>query len=212
MGALHGQSVPFVKGAFMLIDQDTAIMKGLVAAAVKFLSKQPFPRPEGVGGIHNDEIVSVLAAADELQAVLVKDANPGIVQAAGGFGQKFPADLHHLAVNLHHINGFHVRITGQLPNDAAVPRSDDQDPAYSRMNGHGNVGDHLVIDELVLFGEHHVAVQGQKPAKFRRLKYVDALEAALAAVKLPVHPDGQLDIGGVGFRKPKFHLTFLSEH
>ena len=48
VGPLHGQSVPFVKGAFMLIDQDTAIMKGLVAAAVKFLSKQPFPRPEGV--------------------------------------------------------------------------------------------------------------------------------------------------------------------
>ena len=75
-----------------------------------------------------------------------------------------------------------------------------------RVYRHRDVGNHLVVDKFIFFGQHHVAVQGEKAAKFRGVKDVDALELASAAVQLAVDPDRKLDVGGLLFRKPKFHL------
>ena len=66
--------------------------------------------------------------------------------------------------------------------------------------------DHLVVDELVPFRQHHVAVQGQHPAKLRGLKDVDALVIALLGVELSAHPDAVLHVRGVKLGKPEFHM------
>ena len=57
--------------------------------------------------------------------------------------------------------------------------------------------DHLVVDELVPLGQHHIAVQCEHPAKLGRFKNINALVIALLGVELLVHPDAVLHIRGV---------------
>ena len=87
-----------------------------------------------------------------------------------------------------------LRVAGKLADHAAVPRADHKDVAHLRMHGHGHVGDHFMVNELILFGEHHVAVEREEAAEFRRFKHIDALEFAFAGIELVVHTDRELHI------------------
>ena len=133
-----------------------------------------------------------------------------IVQLPGCGGQIFLGNLHHHLIDLHQINALHLRIPHQFPDHAAVPGSDDQDPLRVGMNSHRNVGDHLMIDKFILLRQHHIAVQGQKPAEFRRFKHINPLVITVPAVELTVHPDRKFHVLCLFLRKPKLHLTLLS--
>ena len=67
--------------------------------------------------------------------------------------------------------------------------------------------DHFMVDELILFGEHHDPVQREKAAKFLALEHIDALKIALLRVELAVKFDGEFNILGMGFCIPKFHCV-----
>ena len=70
------------------------------------------------------------------------------------------------------------------------------------MNCHRDVGYHLVIDELVLFGEHHIAVEGEEASEFLGIENVDALEFAVSAVQLMIDLYRKLNIGSMSLREP----------
>ena len=74
------------------------------------------------------------------------------------------------------------------------------------MDSQRHVCDHLVIDKFILFRQHHITVQRQKPSKFRGIKDVNPLEFTLAAVELAVYPDGQLYPGVCFSENQKFML------
>ncbi len=93
------------------------------------------------------------------------------VQGAGGEGEIFPADLDHLFVDLHEVDAPDTVIAAEFPDGAAVPAPDDQHVLHMRMHRHGDVDDHLMVDELVLFREHHKAVQRQAAAELLGLKH-----------------------------------------
>ena len=132
--------------------------------------------------------------------------HPAVVHAAGVAGQVGAAGLHHLGVHLHQVDALHPVVAGQLPHHAPVSGTDDQDVLGLLVHGHGHMHDHLVVDELVALGQHHVAVQGQHPAKLRGFKDVDALIVALLGVELSAHPDAVLHVRGVKLGKPEFHI------
>ena len=67
--------------------------------------------------------------------------------------------------------------------------------------------DHLMVDELVLLRQHHVAVDCQKAPKLRRFEDIDALKVAPARVNLPIDLDGKARILRVLLRKPKIHAS-----
>ena len=71
----------------------------------------------------------------------------------------------------------------------------------SPQHGKRDVHHHFVIDEFVALGQHHVAVERQKPAELLALEYVDALKVALLGVKLPVDLNLQADGRRVHFGK-----------
>ena len=73
------------------------------------------------------------------------------------------------------------------------------------MDRHGDVGDHFVVDEFVSFRQHHVAVQGQDAAEFRRFKNVDVLIITLLGVQVLADPDAELHIRRMKFTEPHFH-------
>ena len=70
-----------------------------------------------------------------------------------------------------------------------------------------------MIDELVLFCQHHNAVQSEKTAEFRGIKHPDGLIIAFFKVQLTGHLDGKTHIGRMIFAVPKIvHLILLSAH
>ena len=209
VAALHGAGILGIEGAALLVHHDAVRFQGIEAAAVELAGEQTLGWAEGIGGVHDDEVVLLLAAADILEGVLKIDVHPAVIHAAGVAGQEGAAGFHHLRVHLHKVDALHPVVAGQLPHHAAVSGTDDQDVLGLLVDGHGHMHDHLVVDELVALGQHHVAVQGQHPAELRGLKDVDALIVALLGVELSAHPDAVLHVRGVKLGKPKFHLHSL---
>ena len=126
VGTLAGHGVLLVEGALVLVDHDAVSAQGLGAVAVKLTGEQTLTGAEGVGGIHDDEVILFHRGTDVPQAVLVVDGHTGVVQAAGGEGEIPPAHLHHLGIDLHQVDVFNLRIAAQLPHHAAVAAADDQ--------------------------------------------------------------------------------------
>ena len=89
MRPLAGHGILLIKGAFVLIDQDSVLMKGFIAVPVKFPGKQSLAGPEGIRGIHNDKILAVMGRTDEFQSVLIENMKPRIVKGTGGLRQIF---------------------------------------------------------------------------------------------------------------------------
>ena len=89
MRPLAGLRIGVIKRAFMLVDHDTVFFQSLIAVTVKFPGKQSLPRSEGIGGVHNNQIVLILTGADKFQAVFVVDGEPLVIQAAGCLRQIF---------------------------------------------------------------------------------------------------------------------------
>ena len=202
---LHGERVLLVKGALVLVDHDAVTPQGVVAAAVKLAREQPFARPEGVGGIDDDQIVRILFAAHELDPVLDIDVQARVVQFAGGEGQVAPGNVDDRLVDLRQVDALDLGVACKLAHHAAVARADHQHVFHVRVHRHGGVHHHLVVDEFVLFGQHQVPVQHQHAPEGGGIEHVDALQVALAAVQLLVDADAQLHVFGVFFRKPKIH-------
>ncbi len=127
------------------------------------------------------------------------DGEPGIVQAAGGLGQVLFADLHHQGIDFHHVDVFRFRVADQLPDHSAVSGADHQHLPDAGVDSHGHMGDHLVINEFILFRQHHITVQSQKTAELRGIEHIDSLILTFSAVDLPVHADGKFHMGGLRF-------------
>lgn len=70
---LHGGRIGGIERAFVLIDHDAVLAQGIIAAAVEFLCEQALAGAERVRGVHDDEVVFVLAGADEFQSVCNMD-------------------------------------------------------------------------------------------------------------------------------------------
>ena len=208
---LHGGRIGGIERAFVLIDHDAVLAQGIIAAAVEFLCEQALTGSERVRGVHDDEVVFVLAGADEFQSVCNMDMHARVVEAAGRLRQILAADLDDQLVDLDEVDALRRLITRQLAHDAAVTRADDKDILGIRVDGHGDVRDHLMIDELVLLRQHHIAVKRQEAAEFPRLEHVDPLEFALRRIELALDLDGKIHIRRMPLRKPKLHcLTPLS--
>ena len=197
-----GSGIRLVKRTFMLVYHNAVLFQCLIAVTVKFSGKQPFPGSKGVCGIHDNQIVGILCLPDVFQAVLIIYPNPLLRQPGGCKGKELLADLYDLFINFHQVYLFNFRVFHKLPDNASVPGTDYQYLFYVGMYCHGNMHHHFMINKFVLLGQHHIAIQRQKPPELRGLKYINPLKVAFPAVKLPVYPYGQLHIFRMRLRKP----------
>ena len=76
------------------------------------------------------------------------------------------------------------RCLSDLPQASAVAASDDEHAPRRRVDGHGHVDEHLVVEELVPLRELHHAVQREHSPEERVLQDLDALVGALLTVEL----------------------------
>ncbi len=205
VGALHGVGVLCVEGALVLIDHDAVFAQRLVAAAIELLGEKSLAGAEGVGGVDDDEVVGVLGMAHEFQPVLVVDGDARVAEAARRLRQVFAADLDDELVDLDEVDMADAGIAHELAHGTAVAATDDEYVAYVRVDAERHVGDHLVVDELVFFREHHVAVEREEAAEFLGVEDIDALEFTAARVELTVDLDGEFDVRRVELAEPEFH-------
>ena len=182
MAALHSRSVLRIKRTALLVHHNAVLAQRVKATAVKLTRKQPFRRPERVGGIHNNQIVFFLAAADKFQRVAEINMHAAVIHAAGIAGQIGTAGFHHLRVHLHQVNAAHTVVARQLAHNAAVARADNQNIFNALMHRHRHMGNHLIVNKFVPFSQHHAAVKGQHAPKLRRFKNVYALVIALFGI------------------------------
>lgn len=128
------------------MNHDAVIPQGIVADAVKLPGEVPLGGAEGIGGVYDDQII-LACRRGEAQGVVKVDMYPLVVQAAGIFRQIAPAGLHYLFVHLHQIDGADGLIPGQLLDDAAVSRADDQHILHIGVDRHGHMRNHLVVND-----------------------------------------------------------------
>ena len=133
------------------------------------------------------------------------DMDTAVIEAAGIARQIIAAGLDNGRIHFYQINRPHPVVARQFPHDAAISGADDQYVLALLMDRHGHMGNHFVINELIPFGEHDVAIEGQDTAKFRCFKNIDALIFALPGIQMAVDPDAVFDIRRVKFTKPKLH-------
>ena len=98
------------------------------------------------------------------------------------------------------------RIAQKLAHSSPIAAANHEDVLCLRMYAHGNVRNHLVIDELILLRQHHIAVKRQKSPKLERFEHIDALKLALSAIELTIHANRKTHIGRMLFCIPKFHI------
>ena len=207
MRTLHGIGVVLVKGAFVLIDHDAVLVQSFEAVAVELLRKKPLARPERIGRIHEDQIILVLRLANEAQSIFEEEANARICKARRRLRQVLAARLDDHLVDLHEVDALDAFVAQKLAHRAAVAAADDEDALRLGIDAHRHMHDHLMVDELVLLRQHHVAVDCQKAPKLRRFEDIDALKVAPARVNLPIDLDGKARILRVLLRKPKIHAS-----
>ena len=65
---------------------------------------------------------------------------------------------------------------------SAVARTDNKDILYVGITRHRDVYHHLVIDILVLFGEHYISVKGEYPPELVCVEDCYILIVALARI------------------------------
>ena len=113
---------------------------------------------EGIGGIVDDQIISGLLSPQEPKPVVVIYLHPRILQGAGHLGEELPRHVHEHLIDFHHVDMLHGIILQKLLSDPAVSAADDQDVLYMGMDRHGNMGHHLVVNKLILFGKYDLSV------------------------------------------------------
>ena len=187
--ALHCLGIFVVERAFVLIYKYPVLGQRLIAVAVKFLCEQTLARAERVGAVDDYQVVFVLDPAHEFQPVLIENVNARVVQLTSRLRQVFPTKLDYAAVYLHHVDMLNTVKSGQLAYRSAVPRAYHQNLFNVGIGRHRDVGNHLVIYVLVLFGEHEIAVQNKYPAKLNAVEDIYFLKLALLAYKVLLYLD-----------------------
>ena len=206
--AAAGVLILVVEGAAVLVHHHAVVAQRLIAAAVKFLGEQPLRRAERIGGVVDNQIVLPRLPAQKAKPVLRKDAHARIIQSFRRFGEKLAADLDEHFVRFDDVDLLDFWVVAQFLGDAAVAAADDEHLFHVRVHRHGDVDDHFVVDELVLFGEYNLPVKADKPPQIDGVEHVHLLVVALPAEQLLRHADREFYVGGMYIGKPHFHSRF----
>ena len=189
----------------MLIDEYAVVVQNFAAVPVEFLREEPLARAEGVGRIDYYKVVFFFRGAHEFEAVLKVQRDARVVKFARREGQQFAADLDDHLVYIHHVDLLDRFVARELAHGAAVAAAYHEHAPDVRVRRHGHVDDHLVVDELVLFGEHHQPVEREEAPKLLRIEDVYLLEGAFAPEELFFHLYRKAYRRRVFFRIPKLH-------
>lgn len=168
--------------ALSLGGDDTLLGEGLVEQLKVGLLKQGSSRALGVRGVSDDDIKGVLVLSQELEAVANVDLDTGVVEANGHVGEVQLRDTGDSLVNVAEHGLLDTGVLDDLTENTTVTAANDKNLLGVGVGVEGEVGDHLLVSELITLGHLNGAVQNEDIAVVSALKDQDLSIASLAIV------------------------------
>jgi len=116
---------------------------------------------------------------------------------------------HHALVYLYKADAIDLGMFHDLPDRPAVAPPNHQGLLRLRMGNEGDVGDHLMIDKLILLGGLHGPIENQHPAIEVGVQNSQLLEGSLLHQEAFPHPQIQSEVFRLFLSKPKRHISAL---
>lgn len=114
--------------------------------------EQALRRPIRIAGIRNDDIKRILIVVQKLEPIPNVNLDLGVFIGNTHSLQVCLGDTDDSLVNVAEDGFLDTVVFDDLAEDTAVTATDDQDFLWVGMGVHGEVGDHLLVGELVALG------------------------------------------------------------
>lgn len=182
---------------------DTALAKGALEQLEVGLLEEGLGGALGVGGVGDDDVELVLVVVEELEAVADVDLDVGVLVADAHAGQVLLAETDDGLVDVAEDGLLDAVVLDDLAEDTAVTATDDEDLLGVGVGHHAQVGNHLLVGELVALGALDDVVEDEDHAVVGGLEDEDILVERLLVV------NDLVDLEGHGLARP--HVADLAE-
>ena len=182
---------------------DAALAKSALEQLEVGLLEERLGGALGVGRVGDDNVELVLVVVEELEAVANVHLNLGVLVSNAHAGEVLLAKADDRLVDVAKHSLLNAVVLDDLAQDTAVAAADDQDVLGVGVREHAEVGDHLLVGELVALGALDDVVEDEHHAVVGRLEDEHILVERLLVV------DDLVDLEGHGLAGP--HLADLAE-
>jgi hypothetical protein len=136
-----------------------------------------------VAGVGDDDVELILAVCEELEPISHKRLRLRVLESNAHAGQVFLADADDRLVDIAEDGLLDRVMLDHLAEDTAVTTADDEDVLGVGVGVHGEVGDHLLVGELVALGALDDVVEDEDSAVVGGLEDKDVLVFGLLMVE-----------------------------
>jgi hypothetical protein len=128
---------------------DTALAQGRLEELEVGLLEEALSGTLGVRAVGDDNIELVLAVLKELEAVTNVGVGVGVLEANGHAGEVLLGDTDDSLIDVAQGSLLDGGVLDDLTEDTTVTATDDKDLLGVGVGVHGEVGDHLLVGELI---------------------------------------------------------------
>ena len=182
---------------------DAALAKSALEELEVGLLEESLGGALGVGGVGDDDVELVLVVVEELEAVADVHLDLGVLVADAHAGQVLLAEADDGLVNVAEHGLLDALVLDDLAEHATVTTADDEHLLGVGVGHHAQVGDHLLVGELVALGALDDVVEDEDHAVVGGLEDEHILVEGLLVV------DDLVDLEGHGLARP--HVADLAE-
>lgn len=175
---------------------NTSLSQGVVQKLEVRLLEEALCWAIGVGAVGDDDIELALLLLEELEAIADVGGDGRVLVSNGHAGEVLLAEADDSLVNVAEDGLLNTLVLDDLTEDTAVTTTDNKDLLGAGVGVHGQVGDHLLVRELVALSALDDIVQDEDHAVVGRLEDEDILVLGLLVV------DDLVDLEGHGLARP----------
>jgi hypothetical protein len=162
---------------------DTASAEGIVEELKVGLLEERLGGTLRVGGVGDDNIELILVVLEELETVTNVGVGVGVLEADGHAGQVLLGETDDSLVNVAESGGLDGLVLDDLAQDTTVTTTDDENLLGVGVGVQGQVGDHLLVGELITLGALDDVVQNKDGTVVAGVEDEDVLVLGLLVVQ-----------------------------
>lgn len=162
---------------------DTAIAEGLAEKHKVRLLEQALSRTLRIGAISDNDVELVLVVLQELEAVADVGGSVGVLEANAHARKVLLGDADDSLVNVAQDGLLNGLVLDDLTEDTTVTATDDENLLGVGVRVHGQVGDHLLVGELIALSALDDVVQNENGAVVAALEDQNVLVLGLLVVE-----------------------------
>lgn len=166
-----------------LSSNDTTLAEGIVKKLEVRLLEEALSGTLGVRRVGDDDVEAVLVVVEELEAIANVDGALGVGQTSSHLGEELLGDAGDGLVNVAEDSLIDDVVLDDLTEDTTVTTTNDKNLLGVGVRVHGEVGDHLLVGELVTLGALDDVVEDEDVAVVGGLEDEDVLVLGLFVVK-----------------------------